>query len=460
MVKGVRLTSGSLRARLLAFSMVASMFGLSGVLPGVTPVLGAAPPTPGCGVVPLDVELIIDRSDSMGSSQWATGTPPHSRLYWSQAAADDLVGALDANGGVGGSGRHHVGLTTFGNNSATVDLALGTSSASAAVAAVDGIADHGNTPFKLGMAAGAGDMSAHRRTTADGLDVEHVIIILSDGHPSSGYAPSLAEIAAFKASADVVYSVAVGAGGTGTDEVDVVLMQALASDAAHFHHVVDGSDLPSLFSDIFGEIACQPAISIAKTPSRNSLPSTGGSVTYTYAVTNPGDVALTDVAVSDDKCAPVAATGGDANSNSALDPGETWTFACDADLSVTTTNTATATALAGDAPVSAQAQATVTVAAPSPSSSVGPSVSPSVSPSEAPSPSAAPVSPSPTSTVGGATATPHVTLPPTSTVDGGPDAGAGSVLSTVLVMVGSGLLGLAFVTWRTGRRSHPARRRS
>jgi len=47
-----------------------------------------------------------------------------------------------------------------------------------------------------------------------------------------------------------------------------------------------------------------PAIHVEKTASDTSLGVGGGSVTYTYVVTNTGNVPLTDVSVSDDKCSP------------------------------------------------------------------------------------------------------------------------------------------------------------
>lgn len=61
--------------------------------------------------------------------------------------------------------------------------------------------------------------------------------------------------------------------------------------------------------------------------------SVGDSVTYTYTVTNPGNAPLADVTVTDDKCGPVTLTGGDADNDALLDPGETWKFTCTATLS-------------------------------------------------------------------------------------------------------------------------------
>jgi hypothetical protein len=61
--------------------------------------------------------------------------------------------------------------------------------------------------------------------------------------------------------------------------------------------------------------------------------SVGDSVTYTYTVTNPGNAPLADITVTDDKCGPVTPTGGDADNDALLDPGETWKFTCTATLS-------------------------------------------------------------------------------------------------------------------------------
>ena len=108
-----------------------------------------------------------------------------------------------------------------------------------------------------------------------------------------------------------------------------------------------------------------PGIHIVKTPSTTSLPAGGGSVTYTYTVTNTGNVPLNNVTVADDKCSPAAYVSGDTNSNETLDLTETWTFSCTTSLTATTTNTAIATGHYGETgSVTDQDQATVTVSPP------------------------------------------------------------------------------------------------
>ncbi len=86
-----------------------------------------------------------------------------------------------------------------------------------------------------------------------------------------------------------------------------------------------------------------PAVNVVKfvngvdadSPTGPHVPA-GSTVTFTYVVTNTGNVPLGNVVVTDDKLGPIAGpASGDANSNGLLDPTETWTY------------TTTATGLAG-----------------------------------------------------------------------------------------------------------------
>ena len=374
-----------------------------------------------CGVHPLDVVLVIDRSGSMGTEQSAG----HTRNYWSELAANQLVDALD--GGVGNVGAlHQVGVTTFGGTSASVDLPLGPSNAAAVHAAIGAISVGGATPLQLGMATGAADLVAHHRSAVNDVPVLQVVVLLSDGRPNpDDQRPDAGEIASYLASADVAYSVAIGEGGTGYSQVDLDLMQALANPGANFRHVAEASDLPGLFSDIFTELTC-PQIGIEKSASPSSLDAPGGEVTYTYQVTNSNpEASLGSVEVSDDSCSPVSYVSGDDNADGRLQSGESWTFRCTATVTVTTTGVATASGEYNGVGFSAQDEATVEVAeaTPTPTPTETPTATPAVTPRPTAHPTPAPsTEPTATATATATTTpTPLVAVEPNPAPSDGPD---------------------------------------
>lgn len=115
-----------------------------------------------------------------------------------------------------------------------------------------------------------------------------------------------------------------------------------------------------------------PLIHLVKKPSAFVLPSSG-AVTYTYTVTNPGTVALSNVSVVDNKCSPVSGRSGDANNNNLLEVSETWTYTCQMNLATNTVNTGTAEGSANGLTAIDYALATVVVPTPSlPSTGIGP----------------------------------------------------------------------------------------
>ncbi len=81
-------------------------------------------------------------------------------------------------------------------------------------------------------------------------------------------------------------------------------------------------------------------------------------------MTDTGEVPLTDITVSDDKCSPVDLQSGDTNDDQILDQTETWTYTCTATITASTTNTAVATGHDGETSVTDTDDATVPVATP------------------------------------------------------------------------------------------------
>ena len=113
---------------------------------------------------------------------------------------------------------------------------------------------------------------------------------------------------------------------------------------------------------IVGVPVVPPIINIVKTPNPLTLPFNGGSVIYTYKVTNPGTIALSGVSVTDNKCSSVMFISGDGNNDNKLQPAETWTYTCTTNVPITTTNTAIALGSANGLTAYDTALATVTVA--------------------------------------------------------------------------------------------------
>ena len=115
---------------------------------------------------------------------------------------------------------------------------------------------------------------------------------------------------------------------------------------------------------IVGVPVIPPLIHVTKIPNPLALLTGAGMVTYTEKITNPGTVALSNIKLNDDKCAPMNYISGDTNNDSKLDPSETWTYTCQTKLLATTTNTATATGEADGLTAKDFAIATVVVTSP------------------------------------------------------------------------------------------------
>jgi hypothetical protein len=213
-----------------------------------------------CGELPndaFDVVIVIDDSTSMGTASPTSGSPPQTRIEWAKQAAHELLDSLEA-----APGTQQVGVVKYAGNAsdpdAAVELApLGTDFA-AVRTSIDSLhGDGGNTPLRQGMALGASVLTAGSRA-----GVTPVLIILSDGRPNpdntsaTGGRPTATDVANFQQSARQVYSIAIGAGGSGAQNPDVPLMRSLAkpNDDSHFYQVINASGLPDVFRQIAVEL--------------------------------------------------------------------------------------------------------------------------------------------------------------------------------------------------------------
>ena len=99
---------------------------------------------------------------------------------------------------------------------------------------------------------------------------------------------------------------------TGTSPTGI---EVTDTDPSHYFGVRSELDIEKSTNGIDADVGPGPQIAV------------GDPVTWTYVVTNPGNVPIGDVAVDDDQAGVSPAfVGGDDDSDGLLDPDETWTF--------------------------------------------------------------------------------------------------------------------------------------
>jgi uncharacterized repeat protein (TIGR01451 family) len=113
-----------------------------------------------------------------------------------------------------------------------------------------------------------------------------------------------------------------------------------------------------------GPLVVPPIIKVVKVANPTSLQNGPGLVTYNYAVSNTGVVAMSNITINDNKCSPVNFVSGDTNNDSKLDLLEIWKYNCTMTLSQTTTNTVVVTGQANGLTATDTANATVVVNTP------------------------------------------------------------------------------------------------
>lgn len=155
-----------------------------------------------------------------------------------------------------------------------------------------------------------------------------------------------------------------GAGGPDRGSGAIITIDICPSGdfSGNFHDEICGS-APSVAGT--GSASTAPVINITKRPSQTvPFPFGWGDVTYTYSVRNPGIIAMHDITVTDDKCAPVTLRIGDINHNNLLDVTERWIYRCRSNIQFSTTNIAKAEGQANGFTVTDSASATVLVSPP------------------------------------------------------------------------------------------------
>jgi hypothetical protein len=147
----------------------------------------------------------------------------------------------------------------------------------------------------------------------------------------------------------------------------VTLLQAQADADGQLRDRPDGFGSATA-SKTIPIIVIDPNIEITKRADPCQICGEETEVTYTYELTNTGDVDVRDVVVTDENCTPVRQADDPGNDDTILDTGETWVFTCTTMISEDTINTVTAEGndVLLSSHVDAEAQAVVNACSPPP----------------------------------------------------------------------------------------------
>ncbi len=181
---------------------------------------------------PADVVVVIDRSGSMSGQPFADA----------QTAAKAFVDRMDLS-------TDQAGLVSF-STAATLDQEL-TQAAGMVRTAIGGLAASGDTNIADAIAMAQAELTSPRHRPAN----QPVLVLLSDGQPTSGGDPTAAATAA-KAAGTRIFTIGLGSG------VDPDLMRALASAPGDYFFAPDSGQLDAIYQQIAGAIGGVPATNI------------------------------------------------------------------------------------------------------------------------------------------------------------------------------------------------------
>lgn len=181
---------------------------------------------------PADVVLVIDRSGSMSGQPFADA----------QTAAKAFVDRMDLS-------TDQVGLVSF-STEATLDQGL-TQAAGLVRTAIDDLSATGDTNITDALTKAQAELTSPRRRPAN----QPVLILMSDGQPTSGGDPRAAAAAA-KAAGTRIFTIGLGSG------VDPNLMRELASAPGDYFFAPDSSQLDAIYQQVAGAIGGAPATNI------------------------------------------------------------------------------------------------------------------------------------------------------------------------------------------------------
>ncbi|GAB3411905.1 hypothetical protein GCM10027435_04110 [Haloparvum alkalitolerans] len=174
---------------------------------------------------PICVELVLDVSGSMGTGN---------RLQDMKDGASTLVSTI-----LGASSANRVGLTTFANSANT--LVSVTDDEAALQNAISGLSANGSTAMADGVSTGQADLG----NCPDGHD--RIMVVFTDGQPSSGQDPASAAQAARNADPSTeIFAIGVAGAQQST-------LESMASDPTD-DHIFTATDDAAL-EQAFGQIA-------------------------------------------------------------------------------------------------------------------------------------------------------------------------------------------------------------